>query len=261
MASHDDFTDLARFYDPIMREVNYDRWLVVSTMVADLCAAEHPKHVDLACGTGTLLKRLIQHGWDSVGIDISPAMLREASKGPFRPPVAVADLCRLPFGSRFDYATCVFDSLNFLLAPEQFDQAITAASDVLVDGGVFYFDVITERMVTHHFADMKWTEDNGKFSTTWEGSFDRETSIAEIEIRVNTGTPNLVRERVYSKREIEAALKKAGFTLLIEVDAENWTEPSFETTRVDRVAVKGASKAIRVQAAKLQDRTRQLLRK
>ena len=259
MTSRDTFTDLARFYDPIMREVDYDRWLVVSTVVAELCGRQDFKHIDLACGTGHLLKRLIQHGWDSVGIDVSHAMLREARKGPLKSRVAAADLCRLPFGPRFDYATCIFDSLNFLLDVEHLRSALRATSNQLLDDGVFYFDVITERMVTEHFADMKWTEDNGKFSTTWEGTFDRATAIADIRIRVNTGPVTLVRERVYTGSEIRDALRDAGLILLAEVDAESWREPTYRTTRIDMVAVKSDSKEIRKRLEKIQTRIQGLL--
>lgn len=259
MTPRDTFSDLARFYDPIMREVDYDRWLVVSTVVAELCGQHEFRHIDLACGTGHLLKRLIQHGWDSVGIDVSHAMLREAQKGPFRARLAAADLCNLPFAPRFEYATCIFDSLNFLLDPGQLQRAFQSAADLLLDNGVFYFDMITERMVTEHFADMHWTEDNGSFSTTWKGSFDRATAIADIRIRINTGPETLVRERVYTGQEIRSAAQDAGFVLLAEVDSATWRDPSYRTTRLDMVAVKSDSKEMRKRFEKVRKRIQGLL--
>ena len=259
MTPRDTFSDLARFYDPIMREVDYDRWLVVSTVVAELCGHEEFEHIDLACGTGNLLKRLIQHGWNSVGIDFSHAMLLEARKGPFRPKVAVADLCDLPFGPRFHYATCIFDSFNFLLDLAQLRRALQCAAEVLLEDGVLYFDVITERMVTEHFADMKWTEDNGTFSTTWKGTFDRATAIADIRIRVNTGPETLVRERVYTGEEIRSALDDAGLVLLAEVDSTTWRKPTYRSTRLDMVAVKSDSKEIRKRFEKIRTRIQGLL--
>lgn len=259
MASHDTFTDLARFYDPIMSEVNYDRWLVVTTVVAELCGREDFRHIDLACGTGRLLKRLLQHGWRSMGIDVSHAMLRESQKGPYRPAVAACDLCDLPFSREFHYATCVFDSLNFLLELDRFRAAMRSVSDVLVADGIFYFDVITERMVTEHFADMKWTEDNGRFSTRWEGSFDRKTAIADIRIRVNTGPETLVRERVYTSAEIEEALNAAGLVLIAEVDSETWKKPTYRSTRLDVIAAKSDSKELRARFAKVQTRIQKML--
>ena len=259
MSRTDNFIDLARYYDPIMREIDYDRWLVVSTLVAELLDRRAFTHVDLACGTGTLLKRLVQLGWNSVGVDLSHSMLRQAHKGPYAAQVAAADLCDLPFSGPFNYVTCVFDSLNFLLDLDQLRRAMEQVSSFLAQDGIFYFDVITERMVTEHFADMKWSEDNGRFSTTWEGTFDRETSLAELRIRVNTGPVTVVRERVHTSGEIRESLKEAGMVLLGEVDAESWSEPTYKTTRLDVVAAANDSRALRRRFDKVGTRIRQAL--
>lgn len=242
MTGPDPFADLARYYDPLMGEVDYDRWLVVTSSVAELVRDPKFRHIDLACGTGRLLKRLVQHGWNSVGIDLSHAMLREARKGPFAAPVAVADVARAPFRECFHYATCVFDSLNFLLEPELLRDAFASVRDLLQDDGVFYFDAITERMVIEHFADQTWAEDNGPFSTTWEGRYDRSSGIAELDIRVNTGPVYRVRERVYSADLIADALGDAGLTMLGVFDAETWKSPGKRTIRLDYVVARNPSR-------------------
>lgn len=260
MTTHDTFADLARFYDPIMGEIDYDRWLVVSSLVAELLDKPSFRHIDLACGTGRLLKRFEQRGWNSVGIDISPAMLREATKGPFAPPVAAADLCALPFRGRFDYATCVFDSLNFLLDADSLRAAFRSVSDALTPDGLFYFDVITERMVSEHFADQTWHEKNGPFSTLWQGAYNRSTRIADLSIRVNTGPATLVRERVHTSQEIAEALEDAGLTLLGEFDAENWKKPRYKTIRIDMIAAKKDSQELRRRFDAIRDRMPRLLK-
>ena len=56
----------------------------------------------VACGTGVLLTRLRAAGWNSVGVDLSRAMLQSGK----RPRVACADMRRLPFGERFDLIVC-----------------------------------------------------------------------------------------------------------------------------------------------------------
>lgn len=243
MSTIDQFADLSRHYDAIMREVDYDRWVVVASLLADVATPTRVRHVDLACGTGRLLKRLVQHGWSSVGIDLSHGMLRQSRRGPYVPAVAVADLTALPFARRFNYATCVFDSVNFLLENERLHEAFRAVAGVLTDGGVFYFDVITERMVTKHFANREWTEDNGGFSTWWSGKYDRRTRLAELQIRVNTGASHRVSERVYTHDEVVEAIESAGLELLGDFDSETWGIPAAQSTRVDYVAVKSPSRA------------------
>ncbi|MBZ5572834.1 MAG: class I SAM-dependent methyltransferase [Acidobacteriia bacterium] len=67
--------------------------------------------LDLACGTGRWLQKLLQRGARlGVGIDYSAAMLRVASrKAAIRAQVARADCLQLPFrASVFDFAICSF---------------------------------------------------------------------------------------------------------------------------------------------------------
>ncbi len=259
MTTTDQFANLSRHYDAIMREVDYDRWVVVVSLLADLVPSARVRHVDLACGTGRLLKRLVQHGWSSVGIDLSHGMLRQSRSGPYVPAVAAADVTALPFERRFNYATCVFDSVNFLLENERLRAAFRSVADVLTDGGVFYFDVITERMVTKHFANKEWTEDNGGFSTAWSGKYDRATQLADLEIRVNTGPVHYVRERVYTHEDVAEAINASGLTMLGRFDAETWETPSPRSTRVDYVAVKNPPRTTRRKLELATHRVRQTL--
>lgn len=259
MTTTDQFADLSRHYDAIMREVDYDRWVVVASLLADVAPTARVRHVDLACGTGRLLKRLVQHGWSSVGIDLSHGMLRQTRRGPYVPAVAVADLTALPFQRQFNYATCVFDSVNFLLDTERLHTALRAVAEVLTDGGVFYFDVITERMVTKYFANREWTEDNGGFSTWWSGKYDRGRRLAELQIRVNTGASHRVYERVYTHNEMVEAIKAAGLELLGDFDSESWGIPSAQTTRIDYVAARNPSRATRRKFVAATERVQQAL--
>jgi ubiquinone/menaquinone biosynthesis C-methylase UbiE len=70
------------------------------------------KHVlDVACGTGRWLQKLLERGARSgVGIDYSTAMLRVANrKAAIRGQLARADCLKLPFrASVFDFAVCSF---------------------------------------------------------------------------------------------------------------------------------------------------------
>ena len=233
------FSDLARYYDAIMSDVDYDRWLVVTTAVAELFPTKQFTHLDVGCGTSILMKRLLRYGWNTKGADLSLPMLRNGRRSGPRPSTVAADMRALPFAGEFNDATCLFDSLNFLLTFEDLRTALQETASVLRDGGIFYFDVITERMVTEHFEDRKWSEKNVRFSTTWEGVYDRNTSIARTAVTVNRQLPSVIEERIHTMDEVRRALEGAGFTLLGLFDAENWHAPTRKTLRLDGVAVKG----------------------
>ncbi len=236
MLRDDAFRDLAHYYDPIMEHVHYDRWFMITTALAELLPDSF-RHLDAGCGTGVLVNMLRRAGWASFGMDLSHAMVRTARRQRGALPVAVGDLREFPFHS-LEYITCLFDSINFLLEEAEVRRAIQCFANALRPGGLLYFDIVTERMVTEFFEDQEWTEDNGRFRTTWYSVYDRKTSVAETTIRVNTGAEAFIRERIYPTPFFIKAVRDSGLTLLAAVDAGSWKCPTRRTTRIDFVAVK-----------------------
>lgn len=238
MADHDPFDCIARYYDQIMSHVDYERWCAITSLLSKMLP-DRFVHLDVACGTGTLVKRMRRTGWTSFGVDLSPAMLRAGRASNTDLPAAVADARALPLDGSVDYLTCLFDSVNFLLEERDMRAGLRACAEALRPGGIFYFDFVTERMVLEHFADQRWTEDNGRFSTTWDSRYDRRNAIAHTEIRINTGDSGLIRERIYLPIQIEDAARAAGLDVLGMLDAETWKRPRRKTVRIDVVAVRG----------------------
>ncbi len=237
MTQPDAFEDLARYYDPLMDHVNYDRWFFITAALAELAPTPF-RHLDAACGTATLVEKLRKTGWDSMGVDLSPAMIHTGKKKDARLPLAVSDLRNMPFHESADLITCLFDSLNFLLEEDELARAFEQLYGALRPGGILYADVITERMVTEHFEGQEWDEDNDGFTSRWTSHYDHKRAIAESHVRVNTGIASVIAERIYPRELVEKLLVNAGFELLGVFDAESWKAPTKKTTRVDFVAVK-----------------------
>jgi len=244
----DVFREIARYYDRIMDYVDYDRWMTVCLGLSELLPRRFV-HLDTACGTGVLLKKLQGRGWKSLGADLSVEMLR-ASSGKaangvsLRGGLAAADLRALPFVSSIDFVTCLFDSVNFLLDMAGIEQAFREVAGALRPEGIFYFDVVTERMVTEHFENQEWTEKNGPFSTTWRSTYNRENRVAETYVAVSNGPGGVFRERIYEQNELEKALLGAGLTVLGRYDAHSWKIPNRRTVRIDFVAAKEPSRML-----------------
>jgi SAM-dependent methyltransferase len=240
----DSFHDLARYYDAIMSDVDYDRWEISAANIAQLLPRGF-RHLDAACGTGTLLRALQPYKWNSFGVDLSPAMLQLAYKKRTRTPLVAADLRRLPFDGCFDYITCLFDSMNFLLKKAAVKAAIKQFADALAPGGILYFDVVTERMILEHFADQQWTERNGRFTTRWDCTYHRATQTCETHIKVKRGPEAVLYERVYDLAFLKKAVKDAGLTPLGVHDAETWKPVRPKSVRIDFVCTKGPAKPYR----------------
>ncbi len=255
----DPFAALACYYDHIMAHVEYDRWYVATAFLGGLLPKPF-RHCDVACGTGTLIKRLRKDGWQSVGIDISPAMIRTGRTARQPWPAVVGDMRSLPLDGTVDFATCLFDSINFLLSESEMHEAITQLSTALRPGGVLYFDFVTEEMVLQHFAGQEWTEHNGTFQTTWDCTYDRATCLSEVQVRINKGLANTFWERIHSPAAIEHALESAGLKPLAIVDGETWRRPRRKTIRVDVIAVKGNPKPYKKAFRALQKEMQTLLR-
>jgi len=237
MIRPDPFADLARFYDGMMAHVDYDRWALKSGILAEPLEPGF-RHLDIACGTGTLMDRLRKQGWRSIGMDLSKAMVAEGKRNRASFTGVVADMQALPFVNSFEFATCLFDSLNFVTELAGLRQAFSEIAKCLIPGGLFYGDIITERMVLAHFAGQEWTEENGQFKTTWSSQYSRTERLAETAVTINRGHHSSVRERIYTLDEIESCIRDAGLELLGFYDAITWKKPRKRSIRIDIVAAK-----------------------
>lgn len=242
MTTPDMFDGLARHYDALMAHVDYDHWEMAAVEIARLLPGGQPqRHLDAACGTGVLGERLAKRGWGTVGFDLSAAMLERAHSRRPDLPLICADLRAIPFKGVFDYVTCLFDSLNFLLTRGDLLAALKSLGSALRPGGILYFDIVTEKMVLDYFAGQEWTESSERFRSTWASRYDRKARLSETEIRINRGPAHTIRERPYEPHEVEELVADAGLELLGVFDAETWKPVRRKTNRADFVAVKGAA--------------------
>lgn len=154
------YAAFAPFYDEVMgdrgREGSYVRALI---------ERHHPKAtnvLELACGTGAILEQLHPH-YDVAGLDLSKGMLEIAGQKVPEARLFLEDMVRFDLDETFDVVLCVFDSLNHLVKFEQWEAVFDRAREHLADGGIFVFDVNTERKLAS-FADappwMQWFGDD-----------------------------------------------------------------------------------------------------
>ncbi len=95
-------------------------------------------HLDVACGTGLVLKHFQQRGWRSTGIDASMDML---SLSHTRARTVAADMRALPFRGTFARITCLYDSLNHLLERDELVAAFRSMRSVMNADSLLLFDM------------------------------------------------------------------------------------------------------------------------
>lgn len=105
--------------------------------------------LDLCCGTGQLALHFLEHGYQVLGLDLSPAMLAHARDNAS---AYVADgRARFIEGDAADYevpgtyglAVATFDALNHLPDRIALQGCFDATRAALVDNGIFIFDLNT----------------------------------------------------------------------------------------------------------------------
>jgi SAM-dependent methyltransferase len=190
---------------------------------------------DLACGTGTTALHLAAQEIKMFGVDLSPAMCRQAlakaraAHLPLR--VIRADMRSFRLPEPVDLVLCEFDALNHV--PEKADLAPVAKSvaRALRPGGHFYFDVNNRRAFEKVWPGT-WFQDQGDVALVMHGGYDRarDKGWTDVEWFIREGRHWMRRhERVeqvcWTAAEMRATLRQAGFGRIRAWDATSFFGP------------------------------------
>lgn len=139
--ARDAYDALAPFYDSFTHDYEYEGWLAALEDWAEAAGLCGRDLLDAGCGTGKSFLPLMRSGYRVTACDISSEMVQRArGKAQGAAHVVVADMRSLPWVSRFDLITCLDDAVNYLLAPEELEAALTSMWAALRPGGILIFD-------------------------------------------------------------------------------------------------------------------------
>jgi SAM-dependent methyltransferase len=247
--THPQFTAVAPFYDILMANVPYARWVDYVEEILERRACRARTVLDLACGTGKAGFELARRGYDVVGADLSFPMVRQARRNRAAPgpPVrfVVQDACALGFRPHFDLAVCFYDSLNYVLDIDRLAKVFEGVWRALRPGGLLVFDMNT----TYALRKNLFTQNNLKDRQApllydWRSQYDRRAKIATVRMRFiwRSGDGREVREvhrqKAYEIEEVLAALARTQFTDADAYHALGFAPPGPKTSRVYYVARK-----------------------
>ena len=203
--------------------------------------------LDVGCGEGSFARSIAERSNPIVGVDRSDSMLAYArNQTPPTVSLVRADVRALPFEAAFDVATSWFDTLNYLLVPDDLRDAFREVRTALCPGGVFVFDVAT----VYRFAEYALTlgefpsyvvqNEPDRFEVHHDIAYDFESNRYSLEItgfeRID-GEWTRIREhhvqRGYRLDEVRECFRSAGFTeLLCTDDPEEESPPDRTAKRV-----------------------------
>lgn len=142
--------------------------------------------LDLACGTGRLSKYLVDAGFNVTGIDLSSDMIRIAKRKMRETDVdtgvefIVGDITDFNLDKKYGLVVSTFDSLNHLGDMGELANVFANAYDVLINDGVFIFDLNTENgLKKWDFVDF---EDNENAVFIMHGVYDQKLKKAYTKV-------------------------------------------------------------------------------
>jgi len=144
-----------RFYDAVMGNRAES-----AAFIHNLIRRHKPEAktlLELACGTGAVLERLSEY-YQVAGLDISIEMLSVARKKLPGARLVQADMVTFELGQKFDVIICVFDSINHILSFSDWGKVFRRVTRHLTQGGLFLFDINTERKLRRHIREPAWVK-------------------------------------------------------------------------------------------------------
>jgi SAM-dependent methyltransferase len=177
---------------------------------------QHSRLLDVACGTGTLAKALSERGHSVHGIDNSPAMIaraREKTEGLPCISFDVQNMVSFETECRFDFATCTFDAINYLLNPSNVLSMFSCVSASLHQGALFFFDSNTPHLYLKHKNKSSFYE-LGQQKVIQKLSYSRWKKRAKTIFDFTDGTTEVHLQRPYTLKELTPLLEKTGFHIV-----------------------------------------------
>jgi SAM-dependent methyltransferase len=155
MASYDTF---AKFYDAVMGD-RAEATECLREFIRKGCP-EAKTILELGCGTGSVLKHLAKE-YEVCGLDQSRKMLSVTRKKVPQARLFRQDMVRFNLPERFDVICCVYDSINHVLSFAGWKKLFASVYRHLADGGIFVFDVNTQKKLNRHIAEPAWVHPFG----------------------------------------------------------------------------------------------------
>src|SRR5690625_5193152 len=117
------YQHMAPFYDYLMSNAPYDKWVNFSTKIFQKYGNNINKIIDLGCGTGEITLRLAKKDYQLFGVDHSLEMLSYAEQKSYQANLPIQwvhqDLRELDGFSNIDAAISYCDVINYITSENE----------------------------------------------------------------------------------------------------------------------------------------------
>lgn len=172
------------------------------------------KHLDLACGVGTLCHLFWEQGIPTKGIDISKNMIQLAKEKCSEISFEIADIITYQSKEKYGLITCTCDAINHILEEQDLETLFQNIDTYLEKEGFLIFDTINEQKL---LLNQQWKSNRGN-NIYVEYLITKENELLKNHLEVyENGTliaKETITERIYSKEEILKLANKIGWKIL-----------------------------------------------
>ena len=224
------FAEYARFYDSLYADKNYEAECDYLAATFERYESTPESILDLGCGSGSHAGLLSRRGYETVGVDISPDMIRQAKikadAEDLKVKYEIGDVRSIDLGRTFGAVIEMFAVMSYQLTDDDLLADMRTARRHLAPGGLFVFDAwYGPAVVAQKPGDTSKSVDlptGEKIERTATSVMDEKAHTVEVSYDVKRLYKGDVvdemqethRVRYLFADEIEQLLGKAGFEVL-----------------------------------------------
>lgn len=238
------YITLAQVYDRLMQDIDYNAMAVHFLGLFERYGIQPSLVLDLGCGTGSLALAMAAHGFEMIGIDMSPDMLDLAAQ---KAAGAGVDLLLLQQDIRaFElYGTvgavlATMDVLNHITDRRGLRSVFRLVRNYLEPGGLFLFDLNSPWKLATYLPGQTFYQVEEDVTWLWASEYDRRRSVCTFDLTFffADGDGRYVREdelheeRAWKDEEIRGLLTEAGLELLAVRDGYSNRKPRPKADRL-----------------------------
>ncbi len=239
---------LARLYDALMYDVSYAEWAeYLKGLLERHGIVRGASILEYACGTGSLTMPLAKAGYRMTAVDLSEEMLFEAQEKTRRHALhvtyACADMRDFYLNKPADAIICACDGVNYLTEEADLNAFAQSARANLRQGGLLLFDISSAYKLKERIGNEFFYDDGDDQTYFWENAYDEAERIVRMDLSIFVRTGELYErfderhvQRAWEQKEIECALKKAGFSQISVYGFLTQESPTPEEDRIQFMA-------------------------
>jgi ubiquinone/menaquinone biosynthesis C-methylase UbiE len=210
--------------------------------------------LDMTCGTGSQVFYLANKGYQVLGSDFSPELLKQARKKSRHEKMQIkfidGDMRNIKINKKFDAVITIFNAIGHL-TKAGFEKSLKNIHHHLNDNGVYIFDILNPNAMTdkvvadlscHRQYKIKDSQIFASQCSTLDKKNGQLTSYNQCMIQHKNNKPTLFNEhytmQIYAAKELKNILSRNGFELVLQYDMHNGNKATEKTLSVLTIARK-----------------------